>query len=945
MRIFLLIVTTLITFSSIGQKVNKDFIEGEIYLKVKQKPFGIVSSTVNLTSELLFLQKFSSEFVLEQASKPFYTTNSENLQKIYRLKLKSPDKADELLNQLIKMPEVAIAEKVRLRQTISTPNDPDTETQWHLNKIKAFEAWDANPGTATIVVAVVDNAIQTNHPDLQANMLAGKDLGDNDNNPNPPNTSFSHGTHVAGIVSAVSNNNLGIASASNNRVKVLPVKATPDGADPRGIYYGYEGIVWAADNGANIISLSWGGIGFSQVEQEVIDYAHDKGIIIVAAAGNEETSIESYPAAYRHVISVASLDNDDKLSSFSNFGTWVDIAAPGRGILSTIPFNSYATFNGTSMATPLVASALGYVWSCFPALTPTQLESVLFHTADNLDTVNPAFKGLLGAGRVNLLKAISCPNLGLVTATITPDGSTYICQGQSVTLNASVVNGNTFQWFKNDILTNITTPNFSATPGANYHVIIKNGNCSIISDKTKVLLNTAFTDTPIVSDKEVTYCADLNLAGGLIATTINCNYGGPTTFVYNGPMVGYDGFDKSGDDPNVNVFSLTGTIIKVKVSITWEKKDQFDKNSCGFTDGGDSPYNDEVSFKLQSPTGKIITLIASGTYSGGATTSGVVTTVFETEASPITQGSLPSSGTFAPAESFNAFLNENPTGIWTLLPEDDNAIDPLCVKGFSVTITTNGPIQPPVISWWSAPNGGNQLANGSEFFPPTNITGEKTFYVQALCEGLCPSPRIPVRLNVLTIPQVYVFPVSSTLTNSPEFKELIQKQTLRFTKNTDNIYQIYDASNLQSEYIPIGDTPPLTSPVTICTTTESYLLIAQDCPTNVITWNNGENGQSLVVTPSSPIGYNAYCHKEWSPCAPISSNNILFVSPSDAVTIMNRVYANSIQTFTGNTITATNFIETPAQTTYKANKSVMLNAGFSVSGNSVFTAKIGGCSD
>ncbi|GAB3509658.1 S8 family serine peptidase [Emticicia fontis] len=945
MRTTLLIIATLITFSSIGQKVNKDFIDGEIYLKVKQKPSGSLSNTVNLSTELQFLQKFSSEFVLQQASKPFYARNSENLQKIYRLKLKSPDKTDEMLELLKQLPEVATVEKVRFRQIIATPNDPSTNSQWFLSKIKAFEAWDVNPGSATVVVAVVDNAIQTTHPDLQANMLQGKDLGNNDNNPNPPNASFSHGTHVAGIVSAVSNNNLGVASASNNRVKVLPVKATPDDADPRGIYFGFEGILWAADNGADIISLSWGGIGFSQTEQEVIDYAYNKGIVVVAAAGNEDTAVESYPAAYRHVISVASLDDNDQRSSFSNYGGWVDISAPGRGILSTYPFNTYASLNGTSMATPLVSSALGYIWSCFPSLTPAQLEDILTHTADNLDAANPTLKGQLGGGRVNLLKAISCANMGLAPATITVGGSTYICQGQSVALNATAKAGSTYQWFKDGILTNVTTASYNATAVGNYQVIISNGSCSVLSERTKISLNANFTGTPTVTDKETSYCTDLSQSGGLKATTINCNYSGPTTFTYNGPVVGYDGLDKSGDDPAVNVFSLTGAITKVKVSITWEKKDQFDKNSCGLEDGGSNPYNDEVSFKLRSPTGKIITLIANGVYSGGASSSGIVTTVFETGANPIPQGSVPVSGTFAPAESFAAFLNDNPSGIWTLLPEDDNAIDPLCVKGFAITITTNGINQTPAITWWNAASGGSLLSTGADYYPSTTTIGEKTYFVQAVCEGLCPSPRIPVKFTVLPIPQVYVFPVSSSAKNDPKFKELSQKQTIRFTKNAQNIYQIYDASNPQSDYVPIGDTPPLTSPVTLCTTSESYLLIAQDCPTNVITWNNGANGQSLMVTPYSPIGYNAYCHKEWSPCAPISSNNILFVSPSDAVNISNKVYANSVQTFTGNTIMATNFIETSAQITYKATNSVILNAGFSVSGNSVFTARIGGCAD
>lgn len=945
MRTTLIILATLISLLTKGQTFNKDFIDGEIYLKIKQRPAGAVSSAVNLSNELQFLQKFSSQFLLQKATKPFYTNNSENLQKIYRLKLKSPDKIDEMLSLLKQIPEVALVEKVPLRQIIATPNDPSIGSQWFLNKIKAFESWDVNPGSANVVVAVVDNAIQTNHPDLQANMLPGIDLGNNDNNPNPPNASFSHGTHVAGIVGAVSNNSVGIASAGNNRVKILPIKATPDEADPRGIYYGYDGIVWAANNGADIISLSWGGIGFSIVEQEVIDYAYNKGVVVVAAAGNEDSSTETYPAAYKHVISVASLDDTDQRSSFSNYGTWVDIAAPGRGIYSTYPFNTYQSLSGTSMATPLVSSALAYIWSCFPSLTPDQLESLLINTADNLDVLNPNYKGLLGGGRVNLLKAISCANMGLPVLTISANGSTYICQGQSVTLNTNAAAGFSYQWYKNGVLTNTNTANYVANAEGYYQAIVTKDNCTILSDRTRISLNTSFTSTPGVTDKELAYCADISPNGGLVATAINCNYAGPTTFSYTGSMVGYDAFDKSGDDPVVNVLSLKGNTTAISVSISWEKKDQFNKNSCNEPDGGGSPYNDEVSFKLKSPTGKIITLIANGIYNAGVSSSGLVTTVFQTGANAIQQNSLPASGTFAPAESFATFLNENPSGEWTLLPEDDNGIDPLCVKGFSITITTNAVAQAPSLTWWSAATGGNLLATGAEYLPTTSIVGEKSFFVEAICEGLCPSPRAVVKFNVLTIPQVFIFPVSSKVANSTEFKELIKKQTIRYVKSSANTYQIYDAANPQAEHVILGDTPPLTSPVTLCTNTDSYLLIAQDCPTNIITWNNGANGQSLMVTPSSPIGYNAYCHKEWSPCAPIYSNNVLFVSPADAVNISNKVYANSVQTFTGNSINATNFIETPANIIYQANTSVILSAGFSVSANSVFTARIGGCGD
>jgi len=943
MRIQLLIFATLITFSSIGQKVNKDFIDGEIYLKVKQKPLGSLSSAVNLSNELLFLQKFSEEFVLQQANKPFFTSNAENLQKVYRLKLRNPEKIDETLKFLKQFSEVEFVEKVPVKQIIGTPNDPNAGSQWFLSKVKAFEAWDVNPGSRSVVVAVVDNAIQTNHPDLQANILAGIDLADNDNNPNPPSALFAHGTHVAGIVGAVSNNGIGVASAGNNRVKILPIKATGDASDYRNVDKGYEGVLWAANNGANIISLSWGSTEYSQAEQEVIDYAHNKGIIIVAAAGNEETFRTSYPAAYKHVISVASLDSDDKKSSFSNYGNWVDISAPGRGILSTVPFNTYGSFNGTSMSTPLVSSVLGYIWSCFPSLTLAQLENLLLKTADNIDAANPTYKGLLGAGRVNLLKAVSCANIGMTAVNINTNGSTNICEGQSLTLSANVGAGYTYQWFRNGVLSNVSSASYTTNALGNYQVIVSNGTCSIASDPIKIERNTIVTNTPTANNKEVAYCADLSQVGGLQATAINCNYSGPSTFTYSGPMVGYDGFDKTGDNPTANVIGLKGTLTSLKISITWQKKDQASKDACDLQDGGRNPFNDEVSFKIQSPTGKIVTLIESGTYAGGSVSSGIVTTVFEMGASPIAQGSLPVSGTFAPAESFATLLNENPLGTWILLPEDDNTVDPLCVKGFSITLATNAIAQPPTITWWNANTGGTLLATGNEYFPSTTSVGEQTFFAQATCDGQCPSPRVVVKFDVITVPQVRVFAISATLAGDSRFKEMLKKQTLSFSKNAQNQYQLYDKADPSTEYITMGENPPMSSPVTLCSTSESYLLLAEGCPTNVITWNNGANGQSLMVTPNNPIGYNAYCHKEWAPCAPISSNNILFVSPTDAVMINQKVYPNSVQTFTGHSIMATNRIESPSNIVYRANTSVSLNPGFSVGGNSVFMARIGGC--
>ena len=931
--------------TTFGQKIDKNFIDGEIYIKVKQKPQSNSTKQVNFSTELFFLQKFSSEFKLDETKKSFFTKESESLQKIYRLKVAKPDKIDALIEKLKNDDAIEYIEKVPLRQIIATPNDPNIGTQWSLNKIQAFEAWDVNPGTINVIVAVVDNAIQINHVDLQANMLAGRDVSDNDNDPNPPNATFNHGTHVVGIVSAVSNNNIGIAAASNNRVKILPIKATPDDGNPNGIYHGYEGIVWAADNGAKIISLSWGGAGYSQTEQDVVNYASSKGILVVAAAGNDNTSFEHYPSAYSNVIAVASTETDDKKSSFSNFGSWVDISAPGRAILSTLPFDTYGSFSGTSMATPLVASALGYIWACFPSLTPSQVENLLKNTADNIDSQNSTQIGFLGAGRINLYKAIACPNGGLTSSTITPNGSTYICNGESVVLNANTGTGFSYIWTKDGVNQGITSNNFIATTQGSYKVIVSQGNCSIASNVVNVTFNTFLTPSPSVTSREIAYCNTIPAGNGLLATAINCNFGGPITYTYNGPTVGYDAFEKSGDNPSINVSNLGGKISNVRVSITWQKKDGGNETSCGTADGGATPYNEEVSFKLKSPNGTIISLISTGTYARGTVTSGIVTTIFEDAATAIIDNSLPMSGIFAPRQPLYLLNNEIPVGIWTLLPEDDGFVDPLCVQGFSITLTSDSPNQASQITWWNASVGGSLVATGTEYIPPSiNSIGTQTFYAQAQCDGLCPSNRVPVKLKVNPVPLVYAFPISLSLLNDINFKNLIKSQNLQFVTNYNKENVIFDSTNTTQGVI-IGNTPPLTSPISLCSS-QTYLLLSIGCPGNVITWNNAQNGQSILVNPNTPINYFAYCHHDWQGCSPINSNTISFESLQNDISISEEINPNNQQTFVAKSITAINAILTPAKINYKAAQKVILNPGFSVSGNSVFSAYIGnGCNN
>jgi subtilisin family serine protease len=239
----------------------------------------------------------------------------------------------------------------------------------------------------------------------------GWDFLDNDNNPEDTGQSeyAGHGTHCAGIASAVTNNRIGIASIGYG-CGIMPVRV----GDDQGIMAGPQGIEYAARTGASVISCSWGPPFDDQTLREAVDYATERDALVVAAAGNligmfpPETPI--YPAAYDDVIGVAASDLNDHLweeqQGGSNYGNWVDITAPGAAILSTYLRNGYYVASGTSMATPLVAGVAVLLRAAFPDLTAAETFDLILRGADPIDDLNPRFRGKLGAGRVNALRAL-----------------------------------------------------------------------------------------------------------------------------------------------------------------------------------------------------------------------------------------------------------------------------------------------------------------------------------------------------------------------------------------------------------------------------------------------------------------------------------------------------------------------------------------------------------
>jgi len=356
------------------------------------------------------------------------------LDRIYSIKYLG--NADPLIisKKISKLSEVEYAEPRYIYRVDYTPNDPSFGSQTYLNQVKAPQAWDISKGDSSVVIGIIDTGVYWTHPDLGPNIwinkneipnngidddnngyvddIRGWDFGGLNGTPDndPREDAPYHGTHVAGIASAATDNGIGVAGMGF-KCKIMAVKtARDDRKDPSSgapyIWYGYEGIVYAADNGAKVINCSWGGSGFSQFAQDIINYATMKGALVVAAAGNSNSSGDHFPSGYKNVLSVAAVGSDDRKASYSNFGFTIDVSAPGTSLLNTWSTNTYAYSTGTSMASPLVAGIAGLVKARYPYFTPEQLAEKIRVSSDDNYNVNTLYRYMLGKGRVNAWKAL-----------------------------------------------------------------------------------------------------------------------------------------------------------------------------------------------------------------------------------------------------------------------------------------------------------------------------------------------------------------------------------------------------------------------------------------------------------------------------------------------------------------------------------------------------------
>jgi subtilisin family serine protease len=436
----------------IENQTRMEFVPGEFIVKLKK---DTTFSKASLMALNVKHQVYNYETVFPNAEGTI-------LDDIYLLHVPIGSDILSIVEEYVSCPGVVYAEPNSIAYPFGIPNDANFSNQWHLHNtgqslinwsgynlsgipdadIDAPEAWDIETGSPDVVIAILDTGIDYTHPDLAANIwnntdeTPGNGIDDDHNgyiddvmgwdiyhNDSDPKDGYGHGTMCAGVAGAVTDNGIWGAGVAWN-CKIMPVQISNEyGTIP--MDRAVKGIRYAADNGADAISMSWG-LGNTSTLKNAIDYAYGKGVFLCAAAGNSNSATKFYPAAYENVTAVAMTNQNDSRCSpddwgnpawGSEYGDWVDIAAPGNIIYTTLPtyhvyFNDYGyyqTFDwgcGTSFASPMVAGVAALLISKDPSLTPNEVKAIL---CGNVDPYNST--EYIGTGRLNAQKALAALQL------------------------------------------------------------------------------------------------------------------------------------------------------------------------------------------------------------------------------------------------------------------------------------------------------------------------------------------------------------------------------------------------------------------------------------------------------------------------------------------------------------------------------------------------------
>lgn len=308
----------------------------------------------------------------------------------------------EVVATLSRDPNVEFAEPNYVGTVAETPNDPDfSSRQWTLKMIHTAEAWDISTRSASITVALIDSGVEYGHPDLQSKIVKGHNYIENSDD---PRDGLGHGTAVAGIIGAITDN--GTGTAGPIRLDPILVLRNADASGQFSSFMLAHAIADAVDQDAKVVNLSEALTVNSRAVATAVDYAWDRGVVLVAAAGNDGREGIAYPAALPHVVAVGAVDESGARWTGSNYGPQMGVVAPGVGVWSTALGGGYGSSSGTSLATAHVSGLAALIWSANPLLTNQQVVDIIEKTADDIGKTGGKQDAKYGYGRINALKAL-----------------------------------------------------------------------------------------------------------------------------------------------------------------------------------------------------------------------------------------------------------------------------------------------------------------------------------------------------------------------------------------------------------------------------------------------------------------------------------------------------------------------------------------------------------
>ncbi len=527
-----------------GLMAQESYVEGALIIKVKSQyrahctHDNIDLAILNASLEAMGVEEVSKRFPSIEPLDPTRAPdpdgavdNRVDISLIYTIRINPDWDVFKAAKQLERTGVLEYAEPWFIPKVIISPNDELIDSLWHLPIIRAFEAWDVDTGASTITIAIIDTGVDKDHPDLEDKLwvnvkdpIDGEDNDGNgliddfqgwnfyDGNNDINETGFSHGTHVAGLAGASTNNVTGMAG-TGWACAIMGIKA----GDKLTLPYGYDGIVYAANNGADVINCSWGSFGSTQFSHDIVRYAtYNQDALLVGGAGNDNREDRFYPASYPEVLSVGSTDWSDGKADFSNYNHDIDLVAPGTLIFS-LKNGTYGYDSGTSMSSPIAAGAAGLVRHRFPELSATQVREQLRVTSDasiyDLPQ-NAAYAEKLGVGRLDMFAAvdsISSPALRIDYYEFTDGDDEVFVGGEEVSLGVEIAN---YLLPMSDITLAIE----SASP----HVQVVNGTWSVGDLAQNGRLNNLLSPFTLNILSLDSY--DIEVAVKLIATSPSSSY-------------------------------------------------------------------------------------------------------------------------------------------------------------------------------------------------------------------------------------------------------------------------------------------------------------------------------------------------------------------------------------------------------------------------------------